>query len=523
MPRLLQMNHGLTRRTFITGSASLTLALLTHRAVGGASSGQNLDGYPFSLGVASGDPAPDGFVIWTRIAPSPLDPDGGMPIKSIEVCWEVAEDENMRHVIHRGIAIADAVWAHSIHVEVTGLRPDRWYWYRFRMDNAISPTGRARSLPAPGTTPERLRLAFASCQKYEVGYYTAYEHLIHEDLDLVIFLGDYIYEKADGSNAVRPHGLPEASTLETYRTRYAAYKSDAALQAAHAHAPWIVTWDDHEVSNDYANDIPEHPDRCTREEFLVRRAAAYRAYYEHMPLRSTARPTGPNMQLYRRFDYGKLARFHVLDTRQYRTNQPAGGRRQIASPTLLDPNATLLGHAQRQWLFDGLARSYCVWNVLAQQVLMALVDRAPGPELVVDVDKWAGYEFERRAVLRFLADHNIANPVILTGDIHSNWAIVLRNDFDTSESRPVAVEFVGTSISANGDGVDNPEYLEALLREYPAVKFHNNERGYVRCELTAQEWRTDYRTVPYVSRPGAPLNTRASFVVRAGRPVLRPS
>lgn len=513
----------LTRKTFIAGSASLTIAMLAARALGGNLHDRTFDRYPFTLGVASGDPAHDGFVIWTRLAPHPLEPNGGILSDSMAVEWEVAEDESMKCIVLRGKAIAESAWAYSVHVETVGLRPDRWYWYRFRVGSAISPTGRARTLPAPGTTPERLRFAFASCQKYEVGYYTAYEHLIREDLDLVIFLGDYIYEKTDGGNAVRPHGLPEANTLGAYRTRYAMYKSDPALQAAHAHAPWIVTWDDHEVSNDYANDIPEHPDRYSREAFLDRRVAAYRAYYEHMPLRSSARPTGPDMQLFRHFDYGQLARFYVLDTRQYRTALPAGGRRQVASPALLDPNATILGSEQREWLFNGLKESESIWNVLAQQVLMASVDRDPGPEFVVDVDKWAGYEFERRAVLRFLTEHNIPNPVVLTGDIHSNWAIELRNDFDFSEFHPVAVEFVGTSISSSGDGVANPEYLEALLRDYPSVKFHNSERGYVRCELTAKEWRTDYLTVPFVSRHGAPLNTRASFVVESGTPLLRRS
>ncbi|HRJ46059.1 MAG TPA: alkaline phosphatase D family protein [Opitutaceae bacterium] len=510
----------LTRRTFIAGGASLTVAMLAARAVGGNLHEGTFDGYPFTLGVASGDPTHNGFVIWTRLAPHPLEPSGGMPSDSMAVDWEVAEDEGMNHIALRGKAIADFAWAHSIHVEVAGLRPDRWYWYRFRLRGTTSAVGRARTLPAPGTTPERLRFAFASCQKYEVGYYTAYEHLIREDLDLIIFLGDYIYEKTDGDNAVRPHGLPEANTLDTYRTRYAVYKTDPALQAAHAHAPWIVTWDDHEVSNDYANDIPERSDSYSREQFLARRAAAYRAYYEHMPLRNTARPTGSAMQLYRHFGYGHLACFHVLDTRQYRSALLAGGRRQIAGPAMLNPNATMLGSEQREWLFNGLTRSESIWNVLAQQVLMASVDRNPGPELVVDVDKWAGYEYERRAVLRFLEKHKIANPVVLTGDIHSNWAIELQNDFDYPEPRAVAVEFVGTSISSSGDGVANPVYLEALLRDYPSVKFHNSERGYVRCDLTTQEWRTDFLTVPFVSRPGAPLHTRASLHVEAGTSTL---
>jgi alkaline phosphatase D len=226
------------------------------------------------------------------------------------------------------------------------------------------------------------------------------------------------------------------------------------------------------------------------------------------------------MQLYRRVEYGQLALFHVLDTRQYRSDQPAGGRRQSPSPALMDPAVTLLGGDQRNWLFAGLKQSGSVWNVLAQQVLMALVDRVPGPEIVVDVDKWAGYGFERQRLLRYLEACKVPNPIVLTGDIHSNWAIELQNDFDSPIPRAVAVEFVGTSITSNGDGVANPAYLAALLSENPSVKFHNSERGYVCCELTVHEWRTDYRTIPFVSRPGAPLQTRASFIVEAGSSLL---
>ncbi len=496
------------------GGAALAVSLLL--PVRGADPMAGLDGYLFALGVASGDPVADGFVIWTRLAPRPREPGGGMPPLVAEVGWEVAEDEAMTRVIRAGTTVATPAWAHSVHVEVTGLRPDRWYWYRFKAGKAVSPIGRARSLPTAGSTPDRLRFAFASCQKYETGYYTAFEHLAREDIDLIFHLGDYIYEKVDSADGVRLHGLPEASTLDTYRSRYAVYKTDRALQAAHAHAPWIVTWDDHEVSNDYAGDVAEHPELQPRDEFLSRRAAAYQAYYEHMPLRLAARPSGPDLSLYRRLEYGRLALFHVLDTRQYRTDQPAGERRQHSGPALLNPAATMLGQAQRDWLFNGLAGSTATWNVMAQQVLMAAVDRVPGPEVVVDVDKWAGYEFERRRLLRYLVEHKIPNPVVLTGDIHSNWAIELQHDFDACASRPVAVEFVGTSISSGGDGAAIPPYLNELLRENPAVKFHNGERGYVRCELTAKEWRTDYRTVPYVSRPGAPVQTRASFRVSAG-------
>jgi|CXWL01.1.fsa_nt_gi alkaline phosphatase D len=517
-PSSRQFSFPVNRRTFLLGGAALAAAaILPGRARGAAT---RFSAYPFTLGVASGDPAADGFVLWTRLAPRPLEPGGGMPPAAIEVAWEVAADEGMTRVVRRGATSASPDWAHSVHVEVEGLEPDRWYWYRFMAGGEASPTGRTRTLPAAGAQPERLRFAFASCQKYEVGYYTAYEHMAREELDLIVFLGDYVYEKADDSDAVRPHGLPEALTLDDYRRRYAVYKADSSLQAVHSMAPWLVTWDDHEVSNDYAGSVPENPGAADPARFLLRRAAAYRAYYEHMPLRHAARPSGPDLRLYRRFDYGQLARFNVLDTRQYRTDQPAGPRLQPDRPDLRDPAGTLLGPDQLAWLFGGLDQSPARWNVLAQQVLMAPVDRVPGPDKVVDVDKWAGYEFERRRVLRRFLEKNISNPVVLTGDKHNNWANELLIDFDDSVERPAAVEFLGTSITSGGDGVDQPDYMAALLAENPCVKYHNNERGYVHCEITRAGWRSDFRTIPYVTRRGAPLQTRASFVVESGAPRL---
>ncbi len=507
----------LTRRSFLAGSASFAVAaLLAARVRGAVTAAPRFPSYPFTLGIASGDPAPDGFVLWTRLAPHPRLPDGGMPAEPVEVGWQVAEDEAMTRIVQAGTAVAAPDWAHSVHVEVTGLRPERWYWYRFRAGTELSPTGRTRTMPAAGAATERLRFAFASCQKYETGHYTAFEHMAREDLDLIVHLGDYIYEKLDGGNPVRPHGLPTAETLDTYRLRYAAYKCDPALQAVHAMAPWIVTWDDHEVANDYAGAVAEDPVRYPRDRFLLRRAAGYQAYYEHMPLRRSALPVGPDMLLHRRLDFGRLASFHVLDTRQYRSDQ-VGEDLQAPSPAVLDPHRTLLGEQQREWLYDGLDRSTAGWNVLAQQIMMARVDFKAGPEEEIALDKWAGYEAERRAVLRHFQEHHIANPVVITGDIHTNWANEIPGDPARPDAPPAAVEFVGTSISSSGDGQERADRMAALQSENPFVKFYNGERGYVRCEVTPAAWRSDYRTVPYISRPGAPLNTRASFVVESGQ------
>jgi len=511
----------LNRRTFIAGSTSFAAAaLFSTRGRGATVNSPKFPAYPFSLGVASGDPAPDGVVLWTRLAPRPREIGGGMPSEAVEVTWQVADDEGMGRVVARGTVSARPEWAHAVHVEVPGLRPDRWYWYQFKAGAEVSPKGRTRTMPPADATSERLRFAVASCQKYEMGYFSAYEHMAREDLDLVVHLGDYIYEKADRNDAVRPHGTPEIFTLDDYRTRYAIYKSDPALQAAHAMAPWIVTWDDHEVSNNYAGEVHEDPAANPPAKFLLRRAAGYQAYFEHMPLRRSALPSGPDMLLYRRLAFGRLASFHVLDTRQYRTDQPQGDGVKPPGPELLDPRSTIMGERQRAWLFEGLTRSPAAWNVLAQQVMVAPVDRTPGQVVGLSMDKWAGYEFERRRLLRHLRDSKVVNPVVLTGDIHHNWANELAAEPDRPDSPSVAVEFVGTSITSNGDGSEKPAYLGSLLDENPFVKYHNDERGYLSCEVTPRGWRTDFRTVPYVSRRGSPLHTRATFVVESGRPVL---
>ena len=509
----------LGRRSFLAGSVSFAAAaLLSSRAQSIASTHAKFSAYPFSLGIASGDPLSDGVVLWTRLAPRPLEPGGGMGTNDVAVSWQIAEDEGMSRVVQSGTATARADWSHSVHVEVSGLRPDRWYWYQFKTGGEISPLGRTRTTPLASNLPDRLRFGMVSCQHYEAGLYTAYDHLSREDIDLVVHLGDYIYEGAAKPKGLRQHIGEECLSLDDYRIRYARYKTDAHLQAAHAMAPWIVTWDDHEVANNYAND---HIARGTpREEFRLRRAAGYQAYFEHMPLRRSALPRGPDMLLYRGLAYGRLAQFHVLDTRQYRTPQQLGDGNKTPTPILLDPHGTLLGDRQREWLFDGLERSPAGWNILTQQVMMARVDRSPGPEVTHSMDQWPGYEFERRRVLKHIHDQKINNPVVLTGDIHKNWANELIADFDQLDSKTVGTEFVGTSISSGGNGEAQPKGHDEILAENPFVKFFNGERGYVRCELTPKTWRADYRTVPFVTKPDAPLQTRASFVVESGRPVL---
>ncbi|MFH5803614.1 alkaline phosphatase D family protein [Alienimonas sp. DA493] len=476
---------------------------------------------PFTLGVASGDPAADGFVLWTRLAPEPLE-GGGMPPELVEVRWEVAEDESFGAPVQKGTAIATPQLGHSVHVEVEGLKPDRWYFYRFTVGDAVSPVGRARTFPEATALPDRLKFAFASCQHYEYGYFTAYQHMLKEDLDAVVHLGDYLYEYAAANNRVRAHRGREIESLEDYRNRHALYKTDPDLQAMHAACPWLVTWDDHEFDNNYAAGISEE-DGIDPYRFLTRRAASYQAYYEHMPLRRSSVPRGPDMQLYRKIPFGRLAEFFVLDTRQYRSDQPAGDGLKAPNPGASDPAGTLLGKQQHGWLAEGLLTSTANWNVLAQQVMMAPVDRQPGEGERYSMDQWPGYESERQGIADFLHERQIPNPVVLTGDIHKNYANDLPLDRRDGKSPVVAAEFVGTSISSGGNGENLPRGGEELLAENPFVKFYNGERGYVRCEVTPDRWTTDYRTLEYVTQPGSPVATRASFVVENGRPGLQPA
>ena len=507
-----------SRRTFLAyGAAVAALPWLGARALGAVVRKASFASDPFTLGVASGDPTSTGVVLWTRLAPRPLEPGGGLGTEAIEADWEIADDEGMKRVVARGKALATPQLGHSVHVEARGLRPDRWYWYRFRAGDAESRVGRARTLPGPDADPESLRFAFASCQNYEAGLFTAYEHMAKDELDLIVHLGDYIYEDKGRDGKVRKHLGEEILGLDDYRIRHAQYRSDPHLQAAHARCPWFVTWDDHEVDNNYANDASEliGVDAAS---LLARRANGYQAYYEMMPLRRRSLPSGPHMRLYRKASFGRLAELLVLDTRQYRTDQPNGDTLSPINAAALDPANTLLGAEQAGWLKASLLESRGTWNILAQQVMMGLVDFAPGEPGKFAMDQWPGYVRERMEVARFLADRRVPNPVVLTGDIHCNWVNDLRVDDRRAEQPVVATEFVGTSISSGGNGSADTKNQGLLQAENPCVRFFNDQRGYVRCTVTPGSWRSDYVVVEDVTTPGAPAVTRASFAVEAGKP-----
>ncbi|WP_374467871.1 alkaline phosphatase [Phenylobacterium sp.] len=472
---------------------------------------------PFALGVASGEPEPDGVVLWTRLAPRPLQPDGGMAPAPVEVRWTVAEDEQLRRVVRSGSALAVAEGGHAVHVEVAGLRPDRPYWYRFTAGGHASPTGRTRTAPARGADVRRLRLAYGSCQKYEAGFWGAYDHLVADDPDLVLFLGDYIYEQAATNKGVRRHPGPEPTDLSGYRIRYGAYKSDPKLKAAHAAAPWMVIWDDHEVENDYGGD----QDRANSDPalFLRRRAAAYQAYFEHMPLRRRSIPVGPQMLLHRSLDWGRLAQFQFLDTRQnrpHRTCDVLSDEKLIPDcPERTDPSRSLLGAAQERWLLDTLGGSKARWNLLAQQYAMGEIQR-PTPEgLRYSNDGWGGYAQTRRRILERWRDAEVPNPVVLGGDIHCFIAA----DLGLEEGRPIASEFVGGSISSLG--ATNAD-LQALMQANPRLTFTEGERrGYGRVEITPGGCDVTFRAIDSALVPESPVRDIVRFHVEAGRPGLQ--
>jgi alkaline phosphatase D len=514
------VSHGLKRRVVLVGGLA-TGSLLGMRGTASASVPSYIRKNPFTLGVASGDPSHDGFVLWTRLAPEPLNDDGlgGMPNTVVPVSWQVATDERFRRIVASGTVPARPESAHSVHVELTGLEPGRDYWYRFRVGPHLSRVGRTRTAPAPHVLVSRLHMAFTSCQHYEEGYYSAYRGLANDMPDLVLHLGDYQYEYAGVEGRPRFHLGPETTTLANYRQRYAQYKTDEDLQAAHAAAPWLVVFDDHEVDNNWADETPQDPDLQPPEVFLPRRAAAFQAYYENMPLRRRSIPRGIDMQVYRRVAWGRLATFHMLDTRQFRDDQGCGDGYKDC-PAALDPNRSILGKDQEEWLIDGFHRSRAQWDILGQQVFFAQRDNNAGPVKVTSQDAWDGYVASRQRITQGWVDAKVRNLVVLTGDVHAHWASELKLDYDDPTTPTVGTEFVTSSISSGGDGFDSDPADHPFLQINPHLKFYNNLRGYVRATISPEQMHVDFRVVPYVSSPGAETYTRASFVTVDREPGL---
>ncbi|MFJ9115677.1 alkaline phosphatase D family protein [Streptomyces sp. NPDC102394] len=503
------------RRRFLTAGAAVLGAAASAQLwlPGTARAAENTvpDGV-FSLGVASGDPLPDGIVLWTRLAPDPLN-GGGMADEVVPVQWEIAEDERFRKTARRGVAQARPEYGHSVHVDVRGLRPGRAYWYRFRVGGQISPAGRTRTAPHPHGKGGSLRVALASCQNWQHGYFTPYADMLDQDPDVVLFVGDYIYESTPSSAGPRRHeGTGEPYTLEQYRNRYAQYRSDPDLAAMHANAPWVVTFDDHEVDNDWAGEIPQDPAKQPHDAFVARLTAAFQAYYEHMPVRASAIPDGPHIQMYRRLEFGRLARLNVLDTRQFRTDQ-ATTQEGAQSPSM-----TMLGAEQKQWLLDGLHDSPARWNLIASQIMMAETDLQVGDGKLWYYDAWDGYQVERNALLGEFAD--VRNPVVLSGDRHLTMVSDLRTDYADPQSDVVGAEFVGTSVSSNGDQDQAAFHAQwdPLLPDNPHWKLIDAHRGYHLFDIDRHGIDAQVRVVDTVVRPTAAASTLARLRVENGRP-----
>ncbi|MBM7783668.1 alkaline phosphatase D family protein [Tenggerimyces flavus] len=473
--------------------------------------------YPFKLGIASGEPAADSVVLWTRLATAPLNADGqgGMPNSDVTVEWQVSTSDTFATIVAQGSVAAKYADAHSVHVVAGGLNADANYYYRFRANGHISPVGRTRTTPATGTFGRDIVMAFASCSHYEEGYFTAYRRMAEDNPDVILHLGDYIYEYGTVTGRTRAHAGAEIVSIQDYRRRYAQYRTDPDLQAAHAIAPWLVVNDDHEVENNHAGNIRENNNPAlTAAQWTARRTAAYRAYYENMPLRPAQAPGGAAIPLFRRVQWGKLATFHMLDTRQYRNDQACGDGWKVCSDADL-ANRSLPGNAQETWLLDGLNQHASTWDVMGQQVFFARRFNATGASM----DSWDGYRASRSRIQNGWVQRGTRNPVVLTGDVHRSWANNLKADYANSNSATIGTELVTTSITSGANGSGSTTVPDQGTN--PHLRFYVDRRGYVRTTITQSQMRADFRTLTSVTEHGAPASTLRSFAIQDGVPGLQ--
>ena len=503
--------------------AALSLAMMPGRDLLAA---PRFGDTPFTLGVASGDPTHDGIVLWTRLAPDPVEPES-LGTRTLPVRWRVAVDPRMTQVVASGISAAPSELAHSVHVEVEGLAPGRDYFYQFDARGEECPIGHFRTAPHPQEMARQIRFAFATCQDWPSGYYTAYRDMVTNDLDLVLHLGDYTYEYAIGSSTGRgvppPDGFARETTdLLTYRLRHTLYKLDSDLQAAHAKFPFAVIWDDHEVQNDYSGLAPEWGSPSP--EFTARRAAAYQAYYEHMPIRlATAQLPKNGLRIYRRLNYGALLEFSLLDDRQYRTDNPCGDGESLRCDEALTGEYTMLGDTQERWLARTLKQSSSRWNVIAQQLLIAQLEhRTIQPHWFWN-DAWDGYPLARERMLRSVVDSEVRNPVFITGDWHSTFVNDLKPDFADPSSATIATEFVTPAITTGGDGTPYGPYYAPMIPYNPHIKYYEGDRrGYFKAMVTPSRMTLDLRFVTSVENPAGTGYTENSWVVEDGQPGALP-
>jgi alkaline phosphatase D len=499
---------------------------------------------PFSLGIASGSPTQDGIVLWTRLAPSGLFGTANLGTQDITVQWELAHDEGFTRIVQRGQASALAALAHSVHVEVAGLQGGRGYFYRFIVGDFTSPTGRTRTLPAGDSPAGRFRIAYASCQRWEHGYYAAYRHMLADQPDLVLFLGDYIYEYPRAANQVRaPNATSNGGwtlTLDDYRSRYALHMSDPDLQAMHAACPWAFTWDDHEVQNDYAALTPGDAGPAAAD-FAVRRAAAYQAFYEHLPLRASVltralaglvEKPAAEMRLYSEMRLGALGSIYLLDSRQYKdapvcTKDGALGSSTVNTaqcPAWNDPARTMLGAAQENWLAQALSRNANAlgWHIIGQASLFGPRDFSNSANSQnMWNDGWDGYSAARTRLINALQKAQTKNAVFFGGDVHENWVGHVRADYANPRSASIATEFCGTSITSRHHPASNNAGVPERIARNPHFVFADVEkRGYGLADFSAQKLQVSLRTVSDVTSKDASIQTLAQFAVASGKAVV---
>ncbi|WP_369143737.1 alkaline phosphatase [Streptomyces sp. R44] len=527
-----------TRRAVVKAAA--VTAVATPAVLGAASPALADSGAPaFLHGVASGDPLPDGVLLWTRVTPTPDAVPGSGLGPDVQVGWELAEDRSFARVVASGTTTASAASDHTVKADVRGLRPATAYWFRFTTGSAVSPSARTRTAPAADTAAPGVRFGVVSCANWESGHFSAYRHLASRaDLDAILHLGDYLYEYATGAYpeakyVVRQHEpRHEIVSLADYRTRHGKYKTDADLQALHAAHPVIAIWDDHEFANDAWSGGAENHTPGAEGEWAARVAAAKQAYFEWMPVRTSTEGT-----VFRRLRFGKLADLHLLDLRSFRS-APA----KTGSGTVDDPERSITGRAQLDWLKAGLAGSDATWQLVGTSVMISPVAFGslpaylleplagllglPKEGIAVNVDQWDGYTDDRKELLAHLTARAIRNTVFLTGDIHMAWA----NDVPVKAatyplSASAATEFVVTSVTS-----DN---LDDLLHVAPgtlsvvaagAVKAANrhvkwvdmDHHGYGVLDVTAERSQMDYYTVSDKTDPAATTAWARSYRTLSG-------
>jgi alkaline phosphatase D len=453
-------------------------------------------------------------VLWTRLAPDPLN-GGGMPDDDIAVTWEISGSADFDALLASGEETAALANGHTVHA-VVPLDQGRDYYYRFQVGEYTSPLGTTRVAPDASANLAEVKFAVANCQNYANGQYAAHRDLAESAPDFVVWLGDYIYEDpgvaGDADLSARVHVGPEPTTLDDYRNRYARYKTDLHLQAAHAVCPWFVIWDDHEVENNYAGLTPQ--DAADQPTFAARRAAAYEAWWEHQPVRlDPPNAADPEYRIYRDVKWGDLIGLALLDGRQYRSDQTCGDitlSTDPACPETFDATRTMLGDEQEAWLFDMLGTSTSVWNVIGNQVVFA--DATFGGA-VLNYDQWDGYPVERQRIMQHFADIAVPNVVVLTGDIHLAAVAQLRAG-DRGVGTPVGVEFITTSISSNSLITDQ---LTEVLKAFPnLVDAELTHRGYALHIVTPDRWTAEYRIVADVSRADSEVTSLGTYVVEVG-------